>query len=247
MTLSINLSRKTLAGIFLFALLLVLLVGGIQWVSAQGGGTLLNVCIKDEKIRVVNDPNECDKEKEMTSSLVTGEGLQALEAENAALKTLVRRLHRNSAAVIDVDRGGSISSGTYTEIKYRLRVCPEADFVNGFCTGNDSVLEWTLTEADQGKTLSVASGDGDFNALLNSLTDGQKDVVCRETELGGTGISCSPERLYFKDFTGPVSTDLAGYNLDQISLAVDFIQIIHPTAGGTEYDLRARLFYELAD
>jgi hypothetical protein len=205
------------------------------------------VCIKDEKIRVVTDSNECDKEKEMTSSLVTGEGLQALEAENAALKALVIRLHRNSAAVIDIDRGGSSSPGIYTQVEYRLRVCPEADFVDGFSTDNDSVLEWTLTEADQGKTLTMTSGEGDFDALVNSFTNGEKDVVCRETELGGTGTSCSPERLYLKDFTGPVSTDLAGYNLDQISLAVDFIQIIHPSAGGTEYDLRGRLFYELAD
>lgn len=247
MTLSITFSQKMLAGIFLFALLIVLLVSGIRWVSAQGGGTPLNVCIKDDKITVITDSNICDKEKEMAVSLVTGEGLQALEAENAALKALVRRLHRNSAAVIDIDRGGSTSPGVFTELKYRLRVCPEEDVEDGFCTANDEVLEWTLTEADDDLTLTKSSGDGDFDALVNHLTDGNNDFICRETELGGTGISCSPERTYFRDFAGPISSDLAGYNIDQISLVVDFIQILHPSAGGTQYDLRGRLFYELAD
>lgn len=244
MTISITLSRKMLAGILLLALLFVFLMGGFQWVSAQSEGTLLNVCIKDSKIRVVNDPNECDKDKEMTSSLVTGEGLQDLEAENAALKSLVRRLHRNSAAVIDIDRGGFTSREEYTEVTYRLIICPEEDAVDGICTDNNSVLEWTITEADEGITIIKTSGDGDFDILIERLTNGDNDVVCREIL---SGISCSPERSFFKDFVGPISTDLAGYDLDQISLAVDFINIYHPQDGGTEYDLNGRLFFELAD
>ena len=93
----------------------------------------------------------------------------------------------------------------------------------------------------------MSSGDGDFDALVNLLTNGNNDILCRERELGGIGTSCSRESFYFKDFVGPTTTDLVGYNIDQISLAADYVSIFYPSDGGTEYDFRGRLFYELAD
>lgn len=182
--------------------------------------------------------------------------IEALESANTdsqakieALESLVRRLHRQSAAVIGINTGGG-SSNPFTSVTYNLTLCTqEAYELNGFvCPPFSPDLVAVLTEVDEGKIFTfTAANEPDFAAIVALLTNGEDDRLEEFVFTGqGGGGGTSADSIYFRDFTGPGAVDLSGFSINRISLAVDVMNIF---AGGvgTQYTLKGRLFFELGE
>jgi hypothetical protein len=163
------------------------------------------------------------------------------------LEPLVRLLHANSAARIDIAAVDSTGS-PLTGIKYRFGVCTLAESQAGTCT---RFLETTLTGTIDGMVISFTdASDPDFAQIVELLTNGVDDVLTFEHEFtpsGGGGGTADSESEFFKDFIAPGEVDLAGFDIDQISLAVDFFILIRSGSGINSFSLDGRLFFELAD
>ncbi len=178
-----------------------------------------------------------------------GSRIDALEAELDALRTEVRRNHRNSAAIIESEAGGS-SSTAFTSVEYSLTFCSQEDFNQNQsfgCVSGSPDLVLNLENGDSGTKYSfTADNEPDFAAIVALITNGVRDVVIEKRQTGGGGGSNSrSETSYFRDFLPSDGIDLEEYTIGQITIVVD--TIIISGSSPTEYILRTRTFYELAE
>ena len=176
------------------------------------------------------------------------------QARIEALESLVRLLHRQSAAVLEVDTGGG-SSTEFTEVEFRLIFCTGVEYINNgsSCPLGVPDLAVTLSESAAGTiTTFSAASDSDFDEIAALLTNGESDFIeIRRTHVGTGGGSASSgsEIDFLRDFLAPGAVDLSGYSISRISLAVDFLNFSahSPPDTGTTYSLRGRLFFELGE
>jgi hypothetical protein len=179
----------------------------------------------------------------------------ALEVDNAELKArvdelqaFVKKLHRNSAAVIDIDTGGG-SSTTFNEVEVILNFCTDEEYslnLSFSCPDDLRDLSVTLSNGDGGQAFTfTAANDPDFSAIASLLTDANADWIAFKTKFGASAAFTSPEPVYFKDFLPSDGVDLEGYEIESITLVVDVMII--SGSDPTNYTLRGRLYYEFGD
>jgi hypothetical protein len=174
------------------------------------------------------------------------------QARIEALESFVRLLHRQSAAVLEIDDGGG-SSGVSTELEFTMIFCSGDDSGGGnACPLGAPDLTVILSESDVGTiTTFSAASDPDFDAIAGLLTNGDSDFIeIRRSLVGspGAGASSGPEIAFIRDFLAPGAIDLSGYSISRISLAVDYLNIFSDgSQTQTTYSIRGRLFFELGE
>lgn len=178
-----------------------------------------------------------------------GSRIDALEAELESLRTEVRLFHRKSAAVIEINSGGS-SSNAFTSVEFSLVFCTDEEYTLNQaldCPAGSPDIVVNLENGDSGKLYSfTADNEPDFAAIAALLSNGDADwVISRRSTGSGGGSSSSREDIYFRDFLPPDGIDLENYSIGRITIAADTV-IISGT-NPTEYILRGNVFYELAE
>lgn len=173
----------------------------------------------------------------------------ALEERINNLLFLIRKLHRNSAAIREV-RSGTGSTSPASSVRYFLIVCAGIHPDNE-CPEGSPFLQATLTVSDRGATISFnATTDADFNEIAAILTNGERDTINEFASLDtGQGIGFTArESEFFEDFLEVDGVDFAGMVIDQISLKVDKIFFAtNPDANNIfRNEFVANVFYELA-
>lgn len=182
--------------------------------------------------------------------------IEALESANTdsqtrieALESFVKLLHRQSAAVLEIDNAGS--SAEFTELEFRLIFCSGVEYNGSSCPVSAPDLAVTLSESSEGTiTTFSAASDSDFDEIVALLTNGESDFIeSKRSPVGTVGGSTrsASELSFLRDFLAPGAVDLSGYSISRISLAVEVLSFTDNNPGGTSYRLFGRLFFELGE
>ena len=181
--------------------------------------------------------------------------IEALESANTdsqtrieALESFVKLLHRQSAAVLEIDNAGS--SAEFTELEFRLIFCSGVEYNGSSCPVSAPDLAVTLSESSEGTiTTFSAASDSDFDEIVALLTNGESDFIeSKRSPVGTVGGSTrsASELSFLRDFLAPGAVDLSGYSISRISLAVEVLSFSDNNPG-TSYRLFGRLFFELGE
>lgn len=124
------------------------------------------------------------------------------------------------------------------DINFGSSGVPSALF--GFAIGDDVINEFesgallfdqTLTPADDGRTLTVSSG-AEFQQAVGFLTNGANDWIVYQ--FGNAGIGWTEGGYFHGDYTGAHGTDLAGAQIESISLHIDSL-VFPPAPEGPDF------------
>lgn len=260
--------RKRIATFALsMAVLVLVFVAGATLVSSQSTSADMFACFRDDTGRVVKSPAEC-RDNEELGSWYSASAINDLIADASSeqraqieqLGALVRRLHGNSAASIDISREGG-SDFEATSIKLLLDFCNEAGGPD--CADEVYTLETgLLTEEDSGSKITFnAQNTPDFEKIVNLLTNGTSDFLrfgrdsydAEGVPIGGSSSSAS-EQYWFRNPDDPTSSvgpdyvDLQGLQIEAIVIDVHSIVLYYSeSAGYYRTIVSARAYFMLAD
>jgi hypothetical protein len=251
-----NVLRPTLA-VFLF-------LGITHFAVAHHDADIIHGCIQGSSIRIVGSPDDCAG-SQVPVALATEASVQAGSGD---LVAFVKRLHGRTVAVFDLGMsgGGSDPQGP-GGFRVSILFC-DKDMLNpppAFSCDNTNatfLVSPLITPADSGTVIRLDSSTANFSALAQQVTNGENDIVIFQTQFingegnpTGGGSSGRSERTWFfggngavtQVTSGPDFTDLEGFEVDSVNIAVDFIFVeFDPNTGNSSYAFNYRILIGIA-
>lgn len=226
---------------------------------AQHDADIVHVCLKNEKMKVVDDAEAC-ADGETSLSLATEAALEAVQASNSnlearvsALETFTRRAVGNTAAIVDIGRGTSTTTSEIVGQVVLITSC--------VTEGVDCIELRTrvLDGDDRGAIVTFDAGTQGFDAVVDRLTNGVDEwlaiersaVLADGTFGGGGGIIGNESGNFFETAqtsTGVGYVDLAGLEIDRIDVHVQSISVFFDESEQRwSSSIDYRLFFGIAD
>lgn len=115
-----------------------------------------------------------------------------------------------------------INFGSFGEPSAAFAFAIGDDVINGIESGA-VLFDRTLTAADDGQTFTVSSG-GEFQQAVGFLTNGTNDWIFYQ--FGVAGIGWTEGGYFHGDYTGAHGTDLAGSQIQSISLHIGSLTFV---------------------